>query len=287
LEELSSRTKRCRAVAVLATSSRATLRKELEEYIAISSTLTVCSINVGPHVGNPPLLPHEVIISSDLQPDSNGSALVVFTSGTTGRPKGVVKRRAAVYNAALAVADNYQLVENDTVLHITPVNHASGIGLALLPFLLSGGCVEFRTEHIEGFDAGQLWNRWREGGLTFFSGVPSIYKDMMQYFEEHISKLPTEELQGYVTGLNQVKGMLCGTSALPQSLQQKWTELRGGKMLLTRYGGTESSAVFKVPLHAADVPEVNCPKIRNSRSWLIQIQGHSWRGCAWGRREIV
>jgi malonyl-CoA/methylmalonyl-CoA synthetase len=276
LEELSNRTKRCRAVAVLATSSCATLGKELEEHIAISSTLTVCSINIGLHVGKLPLLPHEVIISSDLQPDSNGPALVVFTSGTTGRPKGVVKRRAAVYNAALAVADNYQLVENDTVLHITPVNHASGIGLALLPFLLSGGCVEFRVEHVEAFDAGQLWDRWREGGLTFFSGVPNIYKNMMQYFEEHISKLPPEELKGYITGLNQFKGMLCGTSALPQLLQQKWTKLRGGRMLLTRYGGTESSAVFKVPLHAADVPEVNCSKTGNSRSQLTQIQGHRW-----------
>jgi malonyl-CoA/methylmalonyl-CoA synthetase len=264
----------CCAVSILATSRRATLGKELEEYISISSKLTVCSIDIGLHVGKPPLLPHEVIISSDLQPDNNGSALVVFTSGTTGQPKGVVKRRAAIYNAALAVADNYYLVENDTVLHITPVNHASGIGLALLPFLLSGGCVEFRVEYSEAFDARQLWDRWREGGLTFFSGVPHIYKSMMQYFEEHISNLPAEELKGYVTGLNQFKGMLCGTSALPQVLQQKWTKLRGGKMLLTRYGGTESSAVFKVPFHAADIPEVSCSKINNSESQLIQIRGH-------------
>jgi hypothetical protein len=40
-------------------------------------------------------------------------------------------------------------------------------------------------------------------------------------------------------------------------------------------------------LHAADVPEVNCSKTRNSRSQLTQIQGHRWWDCAWGRREIV
>jgi malonyl-CoA/methylmalonyl-CoA synthetase len=240
------------------------LGRELEEYIAISSTSTFRCIDIGPHINRPPLLPREIIISSDLQLDSNGSSFVIFTSGTTGQPKGVVKRRAAVYNAALAVADNYQLGENDTVLHITPINHASGIGLALLPFLLSGGCVEFQIECSEAFDAGRLWERWREGGLTFFSGVPNIYNTMMEYFEKHISSLPAEQLKGYIAAANQFRGMLCGTSALAQQLQQKWTELRGGRMLLTRYGGTESSAVFKVPLHAADVPEVKYFTVRNS-----------------------
>jgi malonyl-CoA/methylmalonyl-CoA synthetase len=255
LDELGDRVKRSRAVVALTTSARAALGKELEECIAKSSTSSFCSINIGPHIGRPPLLPGDIIISSDLQLDSNDSALVIFTSGTTGQPKGVVKRRAAVYNAALAVVDNYQLDENDTVLHITPVNHASGIGLALLPFLLSGGCVEFQ---IESFDAGRLWERWREGGLTFFSGVPNIYMNMMQHFEEHIRSLPAEQLEGYIAAANQ--------------LQQKWTELRGGRILLTRYGGTESSAVFKVPLHVADVPEVRYsttrfpPKLAKSNS---------------------
>jgi malonyl-CoA/methylmalonyl-CoA synthetase len=86
----------------------------------------------------------------------------------------------------------------------------------------------------------------------------------MEYFEKHISSLPAEQLKGYIAAANQFRGMLCGTSALAQQLQQKWTELRGGRMLLTRYGGTESSAVFKVPLHATDVPEVKYFTVRNS-----------------------
>jgi malonyl-CoA/methylmalonyl-CoA synthetase len=261
-----------RGVASLTTSTRAALGKELEECIKKSSTSSFSSINIGPHIGRPPLLPGDIIISSDLQLDSNGSALVIFTSGTTGQPKGVVKRRAAVYNAALAVADSYQLGENDTIMHITPVNHASGIGLALLPFLLSGGCVEFQ---IESFDAGRLWERWREGGLTFFSGVPNIYMSMLQYFEKHISSLPAEQLKEYIAGANQFTGMLCGTSALPQQLQQKWTELRGGRILLTRYGGTESSAVFKVPLHVAGVPKVMFLRSDFPLSQLNRIQGLS------------
>ena len=138
--------------------------------------------------------------------------------------------------------------------------------------MLSGGCVEFQ---IESFDAGRLWERWREGGLTFFSGVPNIYSSMMQYFEKHISSLPAEQLKDYIAGANQFKGMLCGTSTLPQQLQRKWTELRGGRILLTRYGGTESSAVFKVPLHVADVPKVSFLRSDIPLRQLSQIQGLS------------
>jgi malonyl-CoA/methylmalonyl-CoA synthetase len=252
-EEVASFVRKSRAVAVLTASACATLGKRLEEYIAESSKSSFRSIDIRSFVDRPPLLPADVIISSDLQLDSNNSLLVIFTSGTTGPPKAVVKRRAAVYGAALAVSHHYGLGEDDVVLHTLPVHHASGIGLTLLPFLFSGGCVEFQ---IGGFETGSLWERWRQGGLTFFSGVPSIYLKMMQYYEDHLKELPPHQRNEYISGAKQFRGLLCGTSTLSRPLQQKWTDLRDGRRILTRYGGTESSAIFKVPLHAVDVPEV-------------------------------
>jgi malonyl-CoA/methylmalonyl-CoA synthetase len=65
------------------------------------------------------------------------------------------------------------------------------------------------------------------------------------------------QLQEYIVGARQFRGMLCGTSALPRPFQEFWTSIRGGKIILTRYGATEFGAVFKVPLDQ-EVPRRFC-----------------------------
>ena len=77
----------------------------------------------------------------------------------------------------------------------------------------------------------------------------------MRYHEQHISKLPAPERESYEQGANNIKVMMCGTSALPQPLQEFWTKLRNGKIILTRYGSTEVGAVFKAPLDPSGVPD--------------------------------
>lgn len=210
-------------------------------------------VEIQPFICKSPLKPAEIVISSDLYLDDNEPGLVIFTSGTTGPPKAAVKRRAFLNDAAIAVADMYGMTNEDVVLHVLPVHHATGIGITLLPFLLVGGCVEFRSG---SFDAAWMWERWKKGGLTFFSGVPTIYMRMMQYYDEKLSGLPAMERNKYIAGVRQFKSLLCGTSALPRNLQQKWTVLRGGKSILTRYGATEFGAIFMVPPTLTNVPEV-------------------------------
>lgn len=198
------------------------------------------------------LLPSDIIISSDKYLDDNAAGVVIFTSGTTGPPKGAVMRRGFVHDAATAVADHYQLNNHDVILHVLPVHHATGIGITFFPFLVSGSCIEFKSG---SFDSKWMWERWRRGGLTFFSGVPTIYMRMMRYYEDHLSKLPPGQLEEYIAGAKQFRGILCGTSALPRPFQKFWTSIRGGDMILTRYGATEFGAVFKVPLHPQDTPD--------------------------------
>ena len=153
--------------------------------------------------------------------------------------------------AARSVMDHYDLNCNDVILHVLPVHHVTGIAVTLLPFLMAGACIEFRSG---SFSAEWMWNRWQEGGLTYFSGVPTIYMRMMRFFVQYIQPLPKAQVQEYVKGANQFRGMLCGTSALPAPVQEFWTRLRNGKAMLTRYGGTEFGAVFKVPLGDESIP---------------------------------
>lgn len=182
-------------------------------------------------------------ISSDQYLDENKAGVVIFTSGTTGPPKGSVMRRAFVHDSAMAVADHYEVTHNDVIFHVLPVHHATGLGITFFPFLFSGSCIEFKSGSL---DLAWMWERWREGCLTFFSGVPTIYLRMMRFYEQKLTKLPAETKSGYLRGVNQFRAMLCGSSSLPRPVQSFWTTIRNGKIILTRYGATEFGAVFKV-----------------------------------------
>lgn len=228
------------AAAVLMADHCLQLGHGLEEVMP-GDKPTFKAIKIRPHLMQKPLEPAEFQISSDRYIDLNKPGYVIFTSGTTGPPKGGVKRRGFLYDVATQFSDMHGMQAGDVVLHVLPVHHATGITVTLLPFLWSGGTIEFRSG---GFDTAWTWERIRQGDLDFFSGVPTIYMRLMQYYEQKLSKTP--EASQYAQGASRIRAMLCGTSALPRPLQQKWTALRGGTGILTRYGGTEFGNAFTV-----------------------------------------
>lgn len=196
-------------------------------------------------------------ISSDRALEENSPAIVIFTSGTTGPPKGAVMRRSFVSDCALSVADQFRLTEDDIMLHVLPVHHATGLGINFFPFLLSGSRIEFRSG---GFDEEWMWERWKEGAmdksrrLTFFSGVPTIYMRMRRHYQRRLAKLPSVELHKYVAGARQFRACLCGTSALPAPLDNFWATITQ-KRIRQRYGATEYGAVFMVGLDDDKAPD--------------------------------
>lgn len=228
-----------------------------------------CISPIGSHF-RPTLLPaDEATISSGPVPDMNAAALVIFTSGTTGPPKGAVQRRSYISGNGEADADYYQITDKDTVLHVLPVHHASGVGLTFLPFLAAGACIEFRSG---SFDTAWTWERWRQGGLTFFSGVPTIYMRMMRYYEENIAHQAPEIRDQYIAGARQIRAMLCGTSALPGPVQEFWHQLRD-KPILTRYGATEFGAVIKTELESDGTPQNSVGCVAEAVSLKLTDEG--------------
>lgn len=217
-----------------------------------------------------PLPAEEIVISSNRMLDMNGASGVIFTSGTTGPPKGAVQRRTWLTGNAETDADFYRITENDTVLHILPVHHASGVGLTFLPFLVSGACIEFRSG---SFNTAWTWERWRQGGLTFFSGVPTIYMRMMRYYEENIANQAPEVRDQYITGARNIRTMLCGSSALPGPVQDFWESLRQ-KPILTRYGATEFGAVIKTDLDPTGTPRNSVGRVVEAVSLKLEDDGH-------------
>ncbi|KAL4783290.1 hypothetical protein BJX76DRAFT_358153 [Aspergillus varians] len=249
IEEAKSLVLRAQCVAILSSSNATALTQGIIQAIATTTsppTPQLPHLTITYHLQPTPLPPSSITISSNPVPNMNRAALAIFTSGTTGPPKGAVQRRSYITSAADDVADHYSLTEKDTVLHLLPVHHATGIGITFLPFLTSGATIEFRTG---SFDPAWTWERWAKGGgLSVFSGVPTIYTRMMRYFESQISTLSAACQERYIQGARNLRVLLCGTSALPGPVQGFWTRILDGKPILTRYGGTEFHAVLKAGL---------------------------------------
>ena len=240
------------SVAVVSARKCLPLAHELQDAVTAGSGVGYACIQITPHLMRPLLPLDQMIVSSDAYFDLNKSGLVIFTSGTTGPPKGGVKRRGFFYDVATMFGDQYDMREGDAVLHVLPVHHATGVTLTLLPFLICGGCIEFRSG---GFDVAWTWERIKKADLDFFSGVPTIYMRLMAHFEQHLSKLSHDRVQEYIEGARRIRTMLCGTSALPRPLQDKWTKMRNGQRILTRYGGTEFGNAYTVSPWLEDVPD--------------------------------
>ena len=216
--------------------------------------LDVAHVDVLPHMSRTPQFnPYEMVVSSDMYLDENSAGVVIFTSGTTGRPKGAVMRRAYTHETSMAIAEEHGIQASDVLLHILPVHHATGLGTSFFPFLITGAAIEFKRG---SFDPDYVWKRFKQGGITVFSAVPTIYMRLMWHFQKVIAKLPETEKQLYVQGARNLKSLLCGSSALQQPTQDFWTNLRD-RPILVRYGSSEVPNCLKVP---ADADFASLPK---------------------------
>ncbi|EAS29366.3 uncharacterized protein CIMG_08112 [Coccidioides immitis RS] len=243
---------KARCVAVLASAAGRNLGDSLSQHIKAEKTLDVCCIAIATSFQPVPLAPEEICLSTGRYLDDNAPAVVIFTSGTTGPPKGAVMKRAFLHDCSEEINSHFNITELDVILHVLPVHHATGVGINFLPYIFAGACVEFRSG---GVDIPWLWERWKQGGVSVFSGVPTIYLRMMRYYEQRLALLPEQEVNMYIKGARSLRILLCGTSALPEPVQNFWSGVLGGNSrILTRYGSTEAGAIFRTPLDCEDVP---------------------------------
>ncbi|KAJ6143917.1 hypothetical protein N7471_003370 [Penicillium samsonianum] len=253
-EEASYFLLKARCVALVASTTSERVAHSVVHYMRESKGVHIpCISPIGSHFRPTLLSADEATISSGPVPDMNAAAL----------------RRSYISGNGEADADYYQITDKDTVLHVLPVHHASGVGLTFLPFLTAGACIEFRSG---SFDTAWTWERWRQGGLTFFSGVPTIYMRMMRYYEENIAHQAPEIRDQYIAGARQIRAMLCGTSALPGPVQEFWHQIRD-KPILTRYGATEFGAVIKTELDSDGTPRNSVGCVAEAVSLKLTDEG--------------
>jgi malonyl-CoA/methylmalonyl-CoA synthetase len=152
-------------------------------------------------------------------------ALVVYTSGTTGPPKGAVIPRRAIASTLDALADAWQWTGEDVLVHGLPLFHVHGLVLGILGPLRRGGSVR----HLGRFSTQGVTRELSEGATMLF-GVPTMYHRIAQSLsgEPELAK-----------ALGRARLLVSGSAALPVHDHERITAATG-RRVIERYGMTET-----------------------------------------------
>ncbi|WP_299740568.1 AMP-binding protein [uncultured Roseobacter sp.] len=102
-------------------------------------------------------------------------ALLMYTSGTTGRPKGVVHTQSSLLAGGWTTAIAHDLTPSDRALCVLPMCHINGLCVTMMAPLVSGGSVAMAPK----FSASQFWTQLRDTQATWFSVVPTIISHLL------------------------------------------------------------------------------------------------------------
>ena len=172
-------------------------------------------------------------------------AMILYTSGTTSKPKGVVSTHANIEAQITALVEAWGWREDDRIPLFLPLHHVHGIVNVLGCALWCGAFVDA----FESFDLDRILERVGQKAYTLFMAVPTVYVRLIQALE---SASP-EERQHYSEGFASLRLMVSGSAALPASVHERWTELTGQR-LLERYGMTEIGMGLANPLRGERRP---------------------------------
>ena len=167
------------------------------------------------------------------EPDERAAAVMCYTSGTTGRSKGVVysHRALVLHSMATSMADSFAIQAADVVLVVVPMFHATAWGL---PFTaaLTGAALVFPGPHPEPAALLELCQAER---VTFSAGVPTVWLGVLELLDACPGRYD----------LSSLRRIVIGGAAAPESLV-RGLEDRHGLHPITSWGMTEKAPVGTV-----------------------------------------
>lgn len=150
-------------------------------------------------------------------------AMLLFTSGSTGRPKGVLLRHEGLICNAAGVLRHTGTGPEDRLLHVMPLHHTNGINNQLIVPLLAGAEIVL----MERFQAEAALDRLRSGGITYMTGVPTIYARMLPLLRSG-ERFPS------------LRFLRCGSAPITPTLHRQIEEAFGVPLLVS-YGLSEAT----------------------------------------------
>ncbi|EHD23406.1 MULTISPECIES: class I adenylate-forming enzyme family protein [Brenneria] len=153
-------------------------------------------------------------------------AMLLFTSGSTGNPKGIVLSHRNLRNNARGVIAVTRITPADRLLHLMPLHHTNGVNNQIIAPLLQGATViladRFRAERVPSWLS--------DYAVTYMTGVPTIYSRVLAV----VKALP------HPLDVKSLRFLRCGSALLAESLHRD-IEAAFGVELLVSYGLSEAT----------------------------------------------
>ena len=218
------------------------LFERIKDLVALPHTIVV-----GEHGSlTPDLLDYDRLLDQadpapvDLpEPDERDAAAMCYTTGTTGRPKGVLysHRALVLHSLAIALPDALDLREADTILPVVPMFHANAWGLPYTAALVGAKLV------LPGpyLDPPSLVDLFQTERVTIAAGVPTIWMGLLQLLDDRPG----------AWDLSSLRALLVGGSAAPQAMIEAF-DRRHGLQIVHAWGMTETTPAGTVSRLAPD-----------------------------------
>ncbi|HEX7094817.1 MAG TPA: FadD3 family acyl-CoA ligase [Acidimicrobiales bacterium] len=162
--------------------------------------------------------------------------LIMFTSGTTGAPKGAMLVHRAICRAYLAWADVVGLRAGDRYILINPFFHSFGFNAGVLVCIMKGACILPQLT----FDVPEVMRRIPRDRISVLVGPPTIYQTILNHpdFEQF--------------DMSSLRLAVTGAAAIPVELVKQMRDRLGFEVVVTGYGLTESSGIATMCRHDDD-----------------------------------
>ena len=169
---------------------------------------------------------------------SKRKAMILYTSGTTNKPKGVVSTHANIEAQICALIEAWEWTQEDFIPLFLPLHHIHGIINSLACPLWIGAKVEI----LAPFEVEKIMVSVSENKYSVFTAVPTIYFSLIDKME----KMGDKKLHALKKGFRGMRLMMSGSAALAPEIHKKWTNLTD-QILLERYGMTEVGMAISNP----------------------------------------
>lgn len=187
---------------------------------------------------HPPALVHDATLEQsasgefrDVSVSADAPCLILYSSGTTGWPKGVVHTNANVASSLRALQAAWQISPDDVVLNVLPLFHIHGLAFATHLTWLAGGCLALEDAFEPQRTLAAIYN------ATVFMSVPTIYYRL----------LDDPAFEPAARGWSKPRLFTCGSAPIRAEVLPRLQEILGHPVI-NRYGMTEAYVITSLPL---------------------------------------